>query len=241
MVTQVKVSDPNVDGVNVKLFDLSKFKSNITTSFHRPSQFHMFIPTPSGLQNLVRQQTNDPAALNTSMELLAFNIEKVTAPGISMATDQIRRQGFGQFDRKPYVPVFEEINVIVRSDSEGKTYDFFQNWMKLIINYDFLSGGDIDVPTGLGRNGAASPYEVNYKGDYAIDNASIIAYSEDSKISINTQMRGFYPVYLGEIEYDWSAVNAIVKFPVRFTFSDWKQSRSYGNPVTTNTTTTNNG
>ena len=211
-----------------KYFNISRFRSNIGNSYHRTVHYNMLVPCPTGLLNAVTYQSTDNANFKDAPSRLFFDIEKTSMPGILLATDEIRRYGIGYMDRKPYVPDFEQLEVTVRSDGSGQNYDFFQSWIKLIINYD--TQGNMNSNYGLGSvdttGKSVGAYEVNYRDDYAV-NATIVAYNEDGNTAIETTMIKFFPIYLGEIQYDWSDTNQIVKFQVKFTFSEWTQSRKY--------------
>ena len=189
-------------------FNIQDFRSKIT-EYHRSSNFHMLLNQPPGLQANLEGATD-------TLGKLHYLIESSTIPGIELATDEIRRYGFGAFQRKPYVPVFEPITAIVRSDADGSAYDFFQAWIKMIINYDTQKGID-----SAGRNGH-KPYEISYKSDYAVD-ADIVSYDDSGNESIRVTMKEFFPIYLGDISMGWDNGNSIVKFPMKFTYTDWFQ------------------
>jgi hypothetical protein len=213
MVTKINVRGAPTAGLSPSSFDISKFKSTMTNSYNRTNQFHLLLNTPPGLLSGGSKFAN----INKK---ITFDIEKATMPGVSIVTDDIRRYGYGYFDRKPYATDFAEIDALIRSDSEGFNYSFFQSWMKLIINFD-VQNSMSDFSNGLGTNaGSSIPYEVSYKKDYSTT-AQFVNYNEDAAPSVVIEMRNLFPIYLGEVQYDWGDNNNIVKFPVKFTYSDW--------------------
>lgn len=230
MAVKVVVSGPTMD-IESSTFDISKFKANIG-NYHKTSRFQMYIHVPTILENVFKNDTN--SNLSNTAKKLMFDIEKVVMPGISFATEDIRRQGYGYIERKPYSPIMETINCIVRSDSEGKNYDYFQTWLKSVMDYQIEGSIDSQDHFSIGP-WDAHYYELNYKDDYSAT-VEIAAINESSEAAIHLILYEVYPIYIGDMNYDWADMNNIVKFPIKLTYSYWKQSRYYS---TTNNTTAN--
>lgn len=197
-------------------FNISQFRAHMNKrGFLRNSHFTMYIPMPRGFSD---DRDSNTKYSKTSEDLI-FTIEASKLPGVQIATDEVRRYGIGNFEKKPTVPIFSDIDVLVICDREGKTYDFFQSWLKLIINYDF--GKSINGDTGVTRN-QQLPYELTYKEDYAVD-ALITCYDQEGKESIKIKLLDMYPIFLGDVVLSWSDTNSIIRLPVSFTFRDWRQ------------------
>lgn len=218
-------------------FDISEFRSGISNSYHRSSHFRMEIVGPNGLslEGGVSEE-NRHRLIDASMRM-SFEIEATNLPGVAMGTDDIRRQGFGPFSKMPYAPIFDTIDITVRSDSDGKLYDFFQTWMKLVINYDYRHGMSVDGGLGARSNITSPPgvYEVQYKERYRA--TSIISLFDElgEEPTIELTMIDCYPIHLGNVPLNWSS-NDIVKFPVTLTFKDWYQKREFKSNNSINTT-----
>lgn len=205
-------------------FDIDAFRANVQkNAYHRASHFNMILNVPEGLRgSFTTMGTNSDGSLKSSntnfmdsVVNLVFSIEATELPGIALATDEIRRYGIGNFERKPYVPTFSELTAVVRSDESGDAYRFFQSWLKLIVNFD-TKGGVINEATGF--NGATM-HEVAYKSNYAID-AKVITYDEGGDENMVVQFTNLYPIFLSPTSLDWTD-NRIVKFQVKFTYSEW--------------------
>ena len=145
-----------------------------------------------------------------------FSAEATNLPGVSLATTEIRRHGYGVIEKKPYVPIFTDINVVFRLDQNAHIYSFFQTWMKMIINFD--GRGSINSVTGALKGQAM--YEVAYKDNY-MSTIGITMMDQQGKEPIKIILTEAYPIFLGDIPLAWQATNDYVKVPVRFTFKDW--------------------
>jgi len=149
-------------------------------------------------------------------EKLQFSAEATKLPGIRLATTEIRRHGYGVIEKKPYVPIFTDLEVVFRSDAKGDIYTFFQTWMKMIINFD--GRGSINSVNGVLPGQAL--YEVAYKENY-MSTVVINLMDNNGSERIKIVLTEAYPIFLGEIPLAWQAVNDYVKIPVVFTFKDW--------------------
>lgn len=205
-------------------FNISNFRDHLNKKgFLRNSHFTMNIPVPPGFRN---DNFLNNKYSETEKDLI-YTIEASRLPGVQISTDEVRRYGIGNFEKKPIVPIFSDIDVLVLCDKEGKTYDFFQSWLKLIINYDFDKS--IDGDTGITRN-SQTPYELSYKNDYAV-NSTITCYDQYGNESIKIKLLDMYPIFLGDIILSWSDMNSMIRLPVSFTFRDWRQDvEGYGRP-----------
>lgn len=143
-----------------------------------------------------------------------FRAERVTQPGIQIATSNSRRYGVGPTVKKPYAAGFNDISVSFIGDSQGIIHQFFYTWMTSIV-------GVHDLPDIYSRDiFGKQPYEVEYRDNYKTI-MDIIMYDEvQTKIS-TVRLHDVYPVALGEIQRDWGGVNDLVRVPITFTFSHW--------------------
>lgn len=204
-------------------FNIDSFRANLhKEGYHNQSHFTMKINNiPNGMRN--SSQVN---ILNRTLQNTIFRIDSVNIPGVSLATDEIVRYGFGPNEMKPYAPVFDKINMTVIDDSKGNVYDFFQSWMKLIINYDIRKSIN-EVRSFIPNQ---SGYEIAYKEDYAVD-IEIITYDPQGNENIKITLRESYPIFLSSLNMNWASQNSIVRIPMTFTFLDWYQSREFGASV----------
>lgn len=147
---------------------------------------------------------------------IQFMAEATRLPGVSLSTTEIRRHGYGVIEKKPYVPIFTDVDLVFRSDAKGDVYTFFQSWMKMIINFD--GRNSINSVTGILRD--QGMYEVAYKENY-MATMEITVMNQQGDTAIQVMMTEAYPIFLGDIPLAWQATNDYVKVPIRITFKDW--------------------
>jgi hypothetical protein len=109
-----------------------------------------------------------------------------------------------------------DINFSFISDGRAAIWTFFQQWIRLIYNYDLSSG--LIKPNGVSTN--MSAMDLSYKSDYAVD-VELFVFSETGQQLISVILREAYPLALGDIQLNWGDTNSIAKLPVSFTFFDW--------------------
>lgn len=216
------------------VMDIDDFRSYaLNAGYIKSSNFQMRIKSlPKGLDG----GKNKNSEFATTMRNQIYTIEATNLPGVSLATDEVRRYGIGNFEKKPYVPIFADVNIRVHVDSKGTIYDFFQSWMKLIINYDVRKGFNT-TETSVGRN-KQQPYELSYKEDYQTD-IEIICFDPMGKESIKINLVEAYPIFIGDIPLSWDNVNTVIKLPVTLTFRDWYQEREISSDNTNSATNRN--
>jgi hypothetical protein len=192
-------------------FNVNDFKSKVNElGVLKTSSVHVQIFPTQGFG------LNTFGQFNKVYNDIQFSAEATNIPGVSLATTEIRRHGYGVIEKKPYVPIFTDINMVFRSDSKGELYQFFQTWMKMIINFD----GRHSINTVSGVLPSQAMYEVAYKTSY-MSTVLINLSDNQGKEQLRIALTEAYPIFLGEIPLAWQAVNDYVKIPIKFTFKDW--------------------
>lgn len=194
------------------MFNIAEFRAKVDKMGVLESSnlvVEIAFPAASGLNTFATTFSN-------VVQNIRFMAEATNLPGASLMTTEIRRHGYGVVEKKPYVPLFTDLNIVFRSDKEGQLYTLFQTWMKMIINFD--ARGSINSVTGVLPG--QSLYEVAYKENYM---ATIILHVMDNRgrEPLSLILLEAYPIFLGEIPMSWGAVNDYMKIPVKFTFKDW--------------------
>ncbi len=208
-------------------FNIDQFRGAVLNKgLLKPSKFEIEIPIPTALTNAVTNpNTNQPTVgtvtqgvadgINSAKSTLRFMCEAVTLPGVQVASSEVRRFGYGPFERKPYAPTFTDINVTILADAKGQNWDLFQKWIQLITNFDLANRA---------RNGIGNLefFEINYKQNYAVD-ITISCYPDYDSVTpaIRLKLYEAFPVFLGDISLNWGNTNDIMRIPVTFTFFTW--------------------
>lgn len=204
-----------------KIFDIGEFQAEIAQSgILRPSKFTVEFPVPNGLLGLDGSSfssvpiQNNGVAVDTARRV-SLLIESAPMPGTALATHEVRRYGVGHFERKPYVPIFTDINMVFRSDMDGNVWHFLRSWLRLAVNYEARDG--FNVASGI------KPYqytsEVAYKADYAVD-MQVTSYRDDGQVASSVVLREAFPIFVAEVPLSWAAVNDYIRIPVTISYFD---------------------
>lgn len=198
------------EGFNVNNFRAELSKKGVMKN----NKFFVRMYSPRGFSN----SGNRDAALLASdtVRFLEFWCEGTNIPGVSLSTTEIRRYGYGAMEKKPYVTLSNDITMSFIGDAKGIIWAYFQNWIKLIVNYDMRNG--ITGSTGILRN--QKPFELAYKDDYAVD-IHISVFDDVGNESIHVVLRDAYPTFVGDIQLNWGDTNSLMRVPVTFSFFDW--------------------
>lgn len=184
---------------------ISGFRSKINAlgGLQRANQFYVTIPNPRILQGDIGPIT------------LPFLTEAASLPGVSLATSDVRRYGYGPTEKKPYAPIFVDQQMMFLGDGSGVVHKFFYKWMNGIIKYD-------EFPRGRAGYNNVRPFEVEYKRQYATD-ITISCIDEQEKKIIEVKLYDAYPIFMGDIGLNWSENDSFVRIPVTFTYYKWKR------------------
>lgn len=158
----------------------------------------------------------------TSSQILLLTTSRAdvfSVPNINFATSEIKRYGIGPLEKKPYLPIFNDITVDFIADNNGDIHKFFYMWMNGIINF-------LDLPREGGRRdqfglSQKDPFTIEFKDDYSIP-LTIRTFSDFQKQLVEVVLEGAYPISIGEIQYNWNDESQLVRFPVTFTFTHWR-------------------
>ena len=167
------------------------------------------------------------AALVDNSKYLEYWCEMTHIPGISVATNEVRRYGYGNIEKKPYVAVNNDVDMTLLSDSDGAIWEFFQQWVRLIANNDMRTG--INPTTSNGLLPGQMPFERAYKYEYVSD-IEILVFKETSDTpSLVIILREAFPIFLGDIELNWNENNTVAKIPITFSVYDWYNATEFYN------------
>lgn len=199
--------------------DLNNFLGTVSKlkGFTRPAYYYIEITPPY----LMREEVENARTIS-------FLCESANLPGVSLATSDIRRYGYGPVERKPYAPIFVDTTMTFLADASGLVQKFFYKWMNGIVKFDEMPFGPI------GQAGARSiaPFEVNYKEQYASD-ILITTVDEANNDIINVRFREAYPIFMGDINLGWGDTDSISRLPITFTFFNWKVEKLNINQIQT--------
>lgn len=191
-------------------FNIDEFISNINDQgVARPNR-HLF-----RLYNLPAAFGGDPLVTNlmTTAQNIEFWVEGSVLPGVSAATYPGLRYGYGAAEKRPYMPVFNDIQLSVISDDQQNNSYFWKKWLSIIVNFDLTDGINP-------QDNTATPYELSYKDDVVLD-PQICTFDTAGNLTTAIRLRSAFPAFVGDVRVNWADNNNIMRFPVSLSFIDW--------------------
>ena len=201
------------------VFEIDSFRSAVSAGFQKLEHYRVRFPYP----NLMLGQTY--ANTLNSVAALEFYADSVDFAGVSLATHNINRYGYGPTEKKPVFPQFQDIMITFYADANADNLTFFQAWLNTIMNFN-MSGGINSIVTNNQFNtpydlpGGTNVYEVAYKDEYAVDGWVTMFDNAENPIT-TLYMRQMYPIHIPEIKMGWALTQDVMRVTVIFTFMDW--------------------
>jgi hypothetical protein len=190
-------------------FNIDNFISSINAnSVMRNNKFLVRIPTPNGF--------GAQKILNETGKYLELWCDSANLPSAMLGSESVRRYGYGHEEKRPTTIQVNDMNLTFISDGRAAIWTFFQQWIRLIYNYDMSSG--LLKSNGVTTN--MNAMDLSYKSDYAVD-IELFVFTETGQQLLSVILREAYPMSLGDVQLNWSDTNNIAKIPVSFTFFDW--------------------
>lgn len=194
-------------------FNVNTFRANINKNggLLKNNKFLVRMYSPQGFNSSQEAQT-----LSQTARFMEFWCESVNIPGVSLNVNEVRRYGYGTIEKKPYASLNNDITMSFLGDAQGSVWTYFQQWLRLIVNYDMRRG--INAATGIADG--QSPFELTYKEDYAVD-IYLYVYNDMGDEILRIVLREAYPIFVGDIQLNWGDTNSLMRVPVTFTVFDW--------------------
>lgn len=193
-----------------KGFNIDNFKAmaEYKRSFSKPNKFLVRIPRPAGLETEWNTVTSD----------LEFWCSGTNLPGVALATHDALRYHYGAREKRPFAPIFQDVMLNLHLDGKGDYYKFFSRWIMSICNFIYWDGPS--KPSGNVGGAEQFPWEVAYKGDYAVE-VQIVVFTDTGAVSHYVVLRDAFPTMIADTRLDWGDNSGIVKLPIIMTYTDW--------------------
>jgi len=147
-----------------------------------PNKFRVRFFLPAGLHGTVPSQgTGADEANHTSksgkdedtIRYLEFWAHSTSLPAFGLMAQPAKRYGYGASERRPFAPVYTDVQVMFIADDHGDNWKLFYNWMNMIYNTRAHLGmstntGHVNMH-GAGNLLAYKPYELAYRTEYLTD------------------------------------------------------------------------
>lgn len=176
----------------------------------RPTYAYSQIVTPAALF----QRATPKQRWGGGHTFLTYRNDSFSIPGIGLTTTDIKRFGFGPTEKKPNGVVYQDVTFNYILDTEYNQHKFFYDWLDIIVAH---SQG---LYSGKQNFKGMYPYEVGYKEDYATT-IDIMHFDEKFDRPSTARLLNVYPTSIGDIQYNWSGIDTLIRLPVTFTYSSW--------------------
>ena len=158
--------------------------------------------------------------LDNESEMLPMRCDSAILPGIRLLKDEtIRRYGYGPIERVPYAVQFNDITLNWVLDRNSKILDFFNQWMRMVVNFDSAGGRDMQTERAQGDLSFA-PYEMGYKDDYVIPKMNIFIYDNENDQIAVYEIFDVFPSAINDVPVAWGEQDTPLRLSIEFSYTD---------------------
>lgn len=201
-------------------FKISEFRSEINQNgILVPNRFVAVFSMPKGLTKLRKEyggeKPSDSGYYTDNDHFLTLRCDNVVVPGVNFfTTKDIKRYGYGQFERRPYLPTFSQglLRMQFIVDKNAKIIKFFNDWNNSIINFNTDNG----MNPSQAKN---KPYLLKYKDDFISPTVRIWIYDENNLTAFAVKMYDAYPLAVSDLDFNWATQNTPMMYSVSFVFT----------------------
>jgi hypothetical protein len=206
-------------------FNIEKFRSQLANhGYLDNNSFEVFVQPPRILQNSSLLNQGTPSNVSDITKNLAFRIDQVRAPGISIMNSDISRYGVGPTQKIPYTAAFAEVNISVLGDHFCEFWQFWYQWSRAVFEFNSLNSS------------IAPSYSANYKEDYS-SIIMIVIYDHYGNAVQKINLFQAFPTGVREVPLSWGDSN-LMKINVSIAFTEYNIE---GSSVERNAQTQSNG
>lgn len=189
-------------------FNIEKFRSQLANhGYLDNNSFEVFIQPPPILLNSSISNQGTPSNISDITKNLAFRIDQVRAPGISIMSADINRYGVGPTQKMPYNAQFSEVNISVLGDHFCEFWQFWYHWTRAIFEFNT-------------KNTAVAPsYSADYKENYS-SIVMIVIYDHYGNMVQKINLFQAFPTGLREFPLSWGDSN-LMKINVSLAYTEY--------------------
>lgn len=218
-----------VDALNnapppTRRFDISEFRSEIKLNgVIQTNRFVLIMAMPKGVPGLEKYaqqpKSTDPIyqnerTLTTNDSFVTLRCESAIVPGVHFFTnDNVRRYGFGQIEKRPYLPTFSPLKLNFIVDRSARVIEFFNKWANSIVYHDTNFG------VSPFAQASQRPYLLKYSDDYMSKIIRLWVYDQSNQTSFGVKLHDCYPLTISDIDVDWGAENQLMRLSVLMQYS----------------------
>jgi hypothetical protein len=189
-------------------FDISNFKTEISQNgVLQNNRFLSVIAVPKGLRSSLYAEQNQPGGYYPdNQDFITIRCETVTIPGQNFFTQDLKRYGYGQIEKNPYLPAFNPMKMVFLVDRNAKIIKFFNDWANLVVNHDYE------------YTQREKQYLVQYKDTYISPSIRTHVYNEFNKLVFVSKTFECFPLTISEYDVSWASQNDFIRLSVSMQF-----------------------
>jgi len=198
-----------------KRFGISNFRSEIQKNgVLQNNRFVCTFAVPKGLQKSNSLPTD---FYKDNIDDITLRCETVTIPGQNFFTQDVKRYGYGQIEKKPYLPTFNPMRLVFLVDRKANIIRFFNDWVNLIVPHN------VETPSSFTaveerRSLQDKLYLVGYKDQYISPVLRINVYDEFDKKVMECKAFDCFPITVSDFDTSWSSQNDPIRLTVTMQF-----------------------
>lgn len=206
-------------------FNIDRFKENLNSfGYIKNNKFEVYVHVPKFLQNKTMKVNGRDTSLARIGSVLKYRVNRVTTPGVSLATVDVFRYGIGTTQKMPYGSQFFDVSLALMLDKNTDFWDFWYNWMNGIYNFNGQEPNGNNIFSG----GKIPNFAAEYKDEYSTT-VSIIIYDDQGKAVKTITLYEAYPSSLKDMTLSWSETN-LLALSLTMTYTNYTIVGSNVNP-----------
>lgn len=189
-------------------FNIEEFRASIAShGYLDNNSYQVFVQPPLIMRNSSVVNNGTPINIADITTRLAFRIDQVRAPGISLITSDVSRYGVGPTQKQPTSAQFSEVNISVLGDHYCEFWQFWYQWTRHVFDYNSET------------NSSQPSYTSNYKEDYS---STIMIWISDHYGNIIQKINLFqaFPTAVREVPLAWGDPN-LMKINVSIAYTEY--------------------
>jgi hypothetical protein len=186
-------------------FNIDRFRSEMQEGGTLPqNRFLVVFTKPNSLSEF------------KGVDYLTMRCDSASIPGVNFFTSQTNRYGYGQVERRPYLPTFNPITLTFIVDRASSVIGFFNQWTNSIVNYDISGGMYKQNLSGI------MPYHMTYKDEYISRQMQIYVYDQFNEKQIKVTLYDVYPLSTTDTALSWTESTDVLRYSISLQYTHMK-------------------
>ena len=149
--------------------------------------------------------------------LLNIRCDSATLPGVTLASaDGPPRLGYGPVEKRPYVPLFDELTLTFMLDAGSQVHKIIYEWLNCVVNTEGKGASTLNTARA---NTKAVAYEVGYR-DYYDSILELLVYNDTGRRTMTFTAYNVFPMAFPQVAMNWNEGD-ILRLSIPFAYTDF--------------------